>query len=59
MADLAAGIKEGLFEPDTVADYLLFKLNLRLAAEAGLPADDPSRREYPYCPAVFANHAET
>lgn len=34
---LAAGIKEGLFEPEVVADYLLYKLNLRLAAEGAFP----------------------
>ncbi|BEJ10950.1 hypothetical protein CspHIS471_0103720 [Cutaneotrichosporon sp. HIS471] len=33
---LTAGLKEGLFEPEVVADYLLYRLNLRLAAEAEL-----------------------
>lgn len=43
---LTNGIKEGLFEPDAIADYLMYKLNLRLAAEASLPADDKARRKW-------------
>lgn len=34
---LTAGIKDGLFEPEIVADYLLYKLNLRLASEGSFP----------------------
>ncbi|KAL1407081.1 Mitochondrial GTPase 1 [Vanrija albida] len=40
---LTAGIKEGLFEPDAIADYLLYKLNLRLGAEEYLGIDEASR----------------
>lgn len=40
---LTAGIKTGLFEEEVVADYLLYKMNLRLAAEEMLGSDH--RRE--------------
>ncbi|WOO84691.1 Mitochondrial ribosome-associated GTPase 1 [Vanrija pseudolonga] len=40
---LTAGIKEGLFEPDAIADYLLYKLNLRLGAEEYLGVEEAAR----------------
>ncbi|KLT42799.1 P-loop containing nucleoside triphosphate hydrolase protein [Cutaneotrichosporon oleaginosum] len=40
---LTAGLKEGLFEPEVVADYLLYRLNLRLAAEQELTPDEFQR----------------
>ncbi|KAL7418796.1 Mitochondrial GTPase 1 [Cryptotrichosporon argae] len=44
---LTAGIKSSLFEQDVVADYLLYKLNLRLAADESLAPHDLSRHK-PY-----------
>ncbi|TXT05008.1 hypothetical protein VHUM_03828 [Vanrija humicola] len=51
---LTAGIKEGLFEPDAIADYLLYKLNLRLGAEEYLGLEEASRRGFKPGPADFA-----
>ena len=44
-AHSSAGIKEGLFDADVVAEYLLWTLNSRIQAEAGLAECAPDRRE--------------
>ena len=43
----------GLFEQDVVADYLLYKLNLRLAADAHLTPNDPAYRALLLMPAIL------
>lgn len=43
-ADGIAGIKEGLFDADMVAEYLLWTLNHRVEAEANMAECDPKRR---------------
>lgn len=40
-----AGIKEGLFDADVVAEYLLWTLNHRIALEENMAECDPKRRE--------------
>lgn len=44
-ADHTAGIKEGLLDPDLVAEYLLWYLNERMALEEGWAECDPNRRK--------------
>lgn len=45
MTNVSAGIKEGLFDADVVAEYLLWTLNRRVEMEAGMAECDPKRRE--------------
>jgi hypothetical protein len=45
MPDDTAGIKEGLFDADVVAEYLLWTLNSRIKAESGMAECAPNRRE--------------
>lgn len=47
---MLAGIKDDLFPHDAIVDYLLWRMNLRLASQAYLPPDDPARREAFFCP---------
>ena len=43
--DTSAGIKEGLFDVDVVAEYLLWLLNTRIRAESGMAECAPNRRK--------------
>jgi len=45
--DGSAGIKEGLFDADVVAEYLLWTLNSRIKAESGMAECAPNRRVSP------------
>ena len=44
-AHSSAGIKEGLFDADVVAEYLLWTLNSRTQSEAGMAECAPNRRK--------------
>lgn len=41
----SAGIKENLFPHDSIVDYLLWRMNLRLASQFHLPIHDLARRK--------------